>query len=766
MREGRRVLLAPRLWGLLALLLALNLMLVLTQDWNTREYYQDYQAMLREYRSLPIEQAIAQVQEEQDAIQALGTMEWYQQSDSDPEFKEILHEELIELYGEDFVHQILLRVTPCMRVRRYQYMELLDTLMGQLEHLRSYPEYLNQVQNNVASMKALSIFNKEGSFSSRNIEKTGRDFPTEVELQLDTDYAVTALVTDSLGSYSLLFFTLFLALQFLVERKRGLWSLVHGTPEGRQRLAIRRGGILLLGVVIGTLVLLGGKLIFFILRYGGLGSLSRNVQSIAVFDDFPWVMPVWVFLLGYFLLKIIGMWLVGLAVWAILQSVNHLPLAICAAGIALASEYALFRFIPDSYVIVFLRYVNLFALVDVPKIALHYLNLNFFGWPVQGFLLSLGLIPPVLALLFGANILLAARKKPVSRQNSLLALADRIRAPFSRLVGHLHLFGMELYKILWLQKGLLIILLVAVYAFGVLDLQWPDNEMYDSELSGYSASMQGPITEQTLREIDRQIKEYSAYYPSEQILRQLQVLQRLREQCADSLAAQDGRWLIDAEPFAALMGFHGEEGQRYQREIAVVLLLALVLLLSAMVSQEQQSRVTQLLQGAARGGSVLWRKKLGASLLMTVLVWLIFEAGELWQIISQYDAIALAAPAQSMQFFADFPYRLSLGAVAACYLLLRLLAMLVASGIILLISCYCRQNNLSLLAACGALTLPACLSYMQIDILDGISLTCLFSPLEASRLGYLAATAVGIVCLLLARQRWCGRNKAKKLLMF
>ena len=750
MREGRRVLLAPPLWGLLILLLLFNLMLALTQDWRTKDFYREYQSTLRTYRALSVDEAIARGEAERETLNALGTLEWYQSTD-DAELKSILREELVSSYGADFAQRILSGVTPQIQMQPGQYMEILDVLLAQLTHLRDYPAYLIQVQNNVETMKALAIFNKESGFSARNIEKTGRDFPTSVELRLDTDFAVTALVTDSLGSYSLLVFTLFLTLQFLVERKRGLWNLVHGTPAGRQRLAVRRGGLLLLGVTVGALVLLGSKLIFYAIHCGGLGSLARNVQSLAVFDDFPWVMPVWGFLIGFFLLKILGLWLVGMAVWAILQSVNHLPLALCAAGVILAGEYALYRFIPDSYTIVFLRFVNLFALVDVAAVALHYLNLNFFGWPVQGFLLTVSLIPPVLGLLYGANVLLAARKKPVSRQNSLLALAERIRVPFSRFVSRLRLFGLELYKLLWLQKGLLIILLVGVFSFGVQELQWPDDDLYERELAGYSASMQGPITEQTLRELDEKIGVYSAYPPSEQILRQLQNLQQLREICADSLEKQDGRWLIDPEPYASLMGFHGESGQSCQRQIAVVLLLALVLVLHGVFSQEHQSRVTQLLQGTPRGRAVLWRQKLAVTLLVTVLIWLVFEAGELFRLHRQYGALALAASVQSFDYFAELTCRMSLGAAAAVYLLLRLLAMLTAAGVILLISSCCRQNNLSLLASCAVLVLPACLSYMRINLLDGISLNQLFSPLEASALGYAAAMGVGLACVLFSR---------------
>ena len=151
--------LTPALWGLLALLLAFNLMLALTQDWRSRDFYSEYQATLREYRALPVEEAIAQLDAERETLQALGTLEFYQRTD-DAQFKDVLREELSFSYGEDFAHEILRSVTPRMRVRRYQYMEILDVLHAQLEHLRDYPDYLLQVQNNVETMRALSIFNK------------------------------------------------------------------------------------------------------------------------------------------------------------------------------------------------------------------------------------------------------------------------------------------------------------------------------------------------------------------------------------------------------------------------------------------------------------------------------------------------------------------------------------------------------------------------------------------------------------------------------
>lgn len=762
MRETKRVLLSRQLWGLLALLLGLNLMLIATRDDHMAGFYGAYAEALPAFEGLDPEEALAQIEAEQKALNSAGTLFMWQSQwryEKNAQLRSILREQCTELYGEDFEARIEsgeLDASEAGAMRGWLRREVLQALQDQLTHLRDYPRYLRQVQVNVEQMSALAMFNKPGSFSMRNIEKTGRDFPESVELQLSSDFAVTHLITDEPCGYLLLLYTLYLTVRLLAERKRGLWCLIHGAPEGRGRLALRRAGILLAGVTLGTLVLFGGTLLFTVVKYHGIGALTRNVQSLAVFSDFPWVMPVWVFLLGFFLLKILGMWLVALAIWAILQSINHLPLALAAAAAVLIAEYSLFRFIPDSFKIAFLRYVNLFALVDVPKVSLHYLNLNIFNRPVQGFLLSLGTVPPLLLALLCLNLVLAAKKKPVSRQNSLLRLFDWLRIPFSRAAGRLRLFGQELYKLLWLQKGLLVLLAVAWFAFRSLEAPFPDTELYDPELAGLSAAMEGPITQQTLTELDEKITLYSSWPESEPVLRQLDALEQLREKVTESLDRQDGGWLINQIPVAALLSRNIDN---YQRKNGVLLLFALVLLLSGVFSQERQSRMTQLLRGSPRGRGRLWRRKALAALLLTVAVWLIFEAGELRAIRKAYGAIAFAAPLQSFEYFADLPYSVSLGAGVTAYLLLRLLALCTAAGGILFLSANCRQNNTAILLGCGVLVLPACLSLMGVKAFDRLSLVRFLSPLEAGIPTHAACFALGCGMTVLSYLSWKRRKQ-------
>lgn len=747
MRELKRTLCAPRLWGLLALLLALNIMLLVVEDTRNDGFYARYNEILAG------EPDAGALRAEIDGIQAeANLLTWSQQPEGF--FREMLAETCAENYGADFAERWAagtLRVDEASVTEGLYRQEAIQAVLDQLEYLNGYQDYLDTVHANAKQMAALAIFNKENSFSDRNIKKTNRDFPRELTLTLGNDYAVTMLCTDQLGGYSLLVFVLALVVSFLVERKKGLWSLMHSAPRGRGRLALRRSALLLLGSVLGVAVLLGGKLLAAVLLYGGIGPLDRPVQSLEAFSAVPWALTVRQYLLLYFPLRAAGIWLVSLVIYAILQAVNYLPLAFGALGAALAAEYSLFRWIPDSYSIVILRYVNVFALVDVPSVSLKYLNLNLFGQPVQGVILTIVLLPLLLAAGILGNCLLAERKKPVARQNSLLVFADQIRRPFSRAVGRLPLFGQELYKLLWLQRGVAVLLLFALFLFGSMETPRPDTELYDTQGAGIAASLQGPITERTLDAIDAQLAEYAGWEQSDALLEQVASYEALRARVEESLRLQDGKWLISAAPLAALFN---KNGANYQRENAVVLLLALVLLLSALFAQDSQTK--ELLRAAPRGGRTLLWKKLGAACLLTVLLWAVFEARELSLILRDYGTPAWAAPVQSFDYFAGSGAGWTLGMQTAIFLMQRLLGLLTAAGIVCLISALCRQSNTAILCGAAVLVLPACLSCMGLKTFD---VSCvLLSPLECPAGGYIAAAALLLLLPFVISRVWMRRR--------
>lgn len=754
MREWNRVLRSKKLIGLFLFLLVLNLAMIRSRDYRSADDLQAYRREILAYQDMEPGLALEDLDNRMNHISMQWQLYDYIQ---DPDDRFYYQESLEEYFGEDFASYVPDKAAVDGMSREYT---ALSAVREQVQHLVDYPTYLDTVHANATQMAVLSIFSQESSFSRRNIEKTDRDFPKSVSLSLDNDLALNAFTSDRLCGYSILAVMMVVVLEFMEERKRGLWSLVHGTNRGRGRLALHRAAILLALSIGVTATLYGGKLLGLSLHYGGLGDLSRNIQSLAVFRDVPWVMSVRQFLVSYFLIYTAGVWLVSLILWAILQAVNHLPLAIAAASVFLAVEYTAFRLIPDSYTIVFLRYINIFAVVDILSVALHYLNLNLFGQPVQGILLSVGLVLPLTAVMVVLNLVLAEWKKPVSPQNSILVFIQRLRVPFSKLVGKLRLFGFELYKILWLQKGVVVLLVLGIYSFAFMDAPPIDSTVYNTEIAALAASMQGPITEDTLAQIDEKIATYETWDANLAVMRQLDILQQLRDKVTDSLSAGDGLWLMNQAGASTLISQNNIGN--YSRNLALILLLAVCLLLPGCFASEKQNRMYSLLRGVPMGRGVLWRKKMGSAFLTAVLAYVLFEAGELYRLFSAYGALPLQAPIQSVDYFAQSALPLSIGGGLTIFLMLRLLAFLLAATVVLLLSQLSRQTNHAILLSAGVLLLPAGLQYIGIGELSSLSLALLFSPMECSLWYYAFAASLLPIILCIHYRFWIGYRKQTK----
>ncbi len=113
-----------------------------------------------------------------------------------------------------------------------------------------------------------------------------------------------------------------ISLSFLAERKKGLWSLIYATKNGRVKLYANRIGTLFLSSLAVTILLYGTNLMICNFVYGGLGDFSRPIQSIADFGKFPAALSVGAALTEYLLFRMITLFLVAMIInllWLLLK---------------------------------------------------------------------------------------------------------------------------------------------------------------------------------------------------------------------------------------------------------------------------------------------------------------------------------------------------------------------------------------------------------------------------------------------------------------
>lgn len=561
-----------------------------------------------------------------------------------------------------------------------------NTLLSQTKYLNDYPEWLDSIQTNKDSMLSFSIFSDPNSFSGRNILKTAREFEKlqGVELTLGENGAVESLLSFSLTDYFLLIVLLIISVSFLEERKKGLWNVVHATPGGRLRLALKRMAILLCTSVFGVLLLYGTNLIVGFSIYGGYDSLNRSVQSVELLGGLPQISTIGPFLFQWFLLRIGAAFFISLLLWLLLTAVHNVKYTILITGGILALEYSLYTFLPVQSGFNLFKYFNLFTYISMSDLYTNYLNIDLFGYPFGICRISQLALLPLCVLLGAACIVINCYKKPAAGKDLLGRFAVKLNSITDQFLGRLWLFGFEVYKTVWIQKGIIVIALLVYLVCGFsYTAPVPVNNATEGAAQQYTAELAGEITEDTLNriegiqaELNRTISDYetakSAYENGEMEYPQFDVYAReatasqtkseglnlvrdrveeLREQAQEKGFVP---YLIAEAPFESV---YGKTAERNQQLAAMLSLLILGLLLAGCMTYEKQSDITRLTASVVRGRGILLARKILLAAVSAILVWAVVYGLELRAFLMIYDTNTLSASIRNLSLFENLPLR-------------------------------------------------------------------------------------------------------------
>ena len=624
-----------------------------------------------------------------------------------------------------------------------------NNLLSQTEYLNSYGDWLNTIQNNKENMLAFPIFNDPNSFSGRNIIKTADEFEKlqGVELSLGADGEINALMSFQITDYFLLVILLLFCISFLEERKKGLWSVIHAAPNGRLCLALHRMAILFGVSVCGVLLLYGTNLIIGFSIYGGINDLGRVLQSLELLGRLPILDTVGSFLIHYFLLRIAAAFFVSLLLWLMLTAVNNIKYTIIIAVGVLVAEFSLYTFLPVQSVLNGLKYFNLFTYISLSDLYTNYLNINIFGYPLGIRSVSQLALLPLCLLLIAICILIHCRKKPASGKDILERVAYIINSVADKGLRHLRLFGMEIHKTLWIQKGVIIIALFVYVAVGLsFAANIPVSNPAEIAARQYIAKLAGEITDETFArinaveaELDRTINEYEeaklAFENGEIAYNQLNVYTYnagIAYTDKDAISLVRGRaeelfrlgaekdftpWLIEQTPFESV---YGTAAQNNQHRAAVVAILALTLLLAGSIAYERQSGMTFLLGSTPRGRGALLFRKIIAAALAAVAVWTTVYGIELYTLISNISDISIRVwdiPIQNLSMMTKFPILCTIREWLIILYGYRLFTLFCGAVIVLFISSRVKRVEISCIAGCGIMLLPSLLyAYVGIEM--------------------------------------------------
>ena len=375
---------------------------------------------------------------------------------------------------------------------------LIDDLHSQCKSHSSFIQGVDEMEQRAAQQAYFSIFSEEGAFAKANTEKTLADFQIMKGriVTIGNNAAVTTATTFNITDY-FVFAIIFAVciLLFTTERDKNLYCLIRSTKRGRFPLiAAKLSTFGIVTVFVSIVYYL--STIAAAVYYTGLGDVSRTLQSVPLFHNCNLDLTIQEYLILWVLSKTAAMLAAAMLFAMIFTIIKSTPTVTLVCALLFGSEFIMCTAIGRNSWINYLKYINIFCLVNGNNVFGDYLNLNIFTVPVN----MMTVYDVIIPLMFVTSTVITSIMFVKSSQFAKAAiwdnLLDKLRTKFGGNRGSVFVFSGESYKHYKGSLVWLVILLLAYNAYTSLnaDLTFYYTDPADMLYSDYMKTLEGDLT--------------------------------------------------------------------------------------------------------------------------------------------------------------------------------------------------------------------------------------------------------------------------------
>lgn len=607
------------------------------------------------------------------------------------------------------------------------------TLTGEelQSYLKGYPGFLQSVKDNAENVGMLAALGGNAGYTRDNIDKTLADYSRleGITLLAGENKGIVLFSNFVLADAVLVAIVLVVLLQFAEEKTKGLVQLVRCTKNGRSALVLERAGILAAASLLASLLVTAVCLLLSRILCGPV-ELSRPLQSVPEFSLCALPVSIGEYVLLSVLLKALAAFVFGLLVLLCLVWLDVIP-AVFAGGCALFGEFLLYTLILGTDKLSGFKLANIIALLRTEIFFKNYYNINLFGQAV-GFLRFSAVV--LLCLAVALIVISAVAAAKCTESNLSLGLLNRIKVWCSLHAPNPPVFFWELRKVLFSQKGILIMAAVLYFAASSgLEYRYagtynPDREYYYEKYAGVVTGetilkMQEEFAEreELLIEAEEKIRYLQANEPeNERIITLMQTCYELSEDlraiteimeiASGSLAytKETGieTQLVKPDAYERLF----VTDQNTTNKNSMFLLLGIIGLFSGLLACEKECNMTLWLGTLFKGRKKLLLTKLGVIAPLTPVLVAGVTWAQLYQINLAIGFNNLDATAQSLELLREIPFPVSILGYLVLLFFIRTLFAFLIGVLVALLSALMPNRVLCLFLGFVLLVVPMVLS--------------------------------------------------------
>lgn len=499
---------------ILALCLLLNLGIFYytqTAGVNNQYIFSEYPQMAKTYSEMPIDKAEYELKNESKAYEILSLMNSVSNIQSDEELDMTLEEIAGYKETEPQAYAIAEKLSNSTEYDGNREM-FVNELLYQIEYINGYPSFINEMFDRAEAQSSFSIFSSKNDFSYKNLFKTAEDYKhlSDVKLTVGNDIPVTAATEYSISDFFLVSLVFLICIyMFVSEREKGLYNLVRSSEHGRCRTIIAKFCALFVLSAVITIIFSLCNYAMSAYMYGEF-DFFRMIQSVSKFRNCVFSLNIGEFCI----LNILGKAAVMIVISAIFALIFTAILnpsfmyLICVGLIVI--EYIFKNFLPDITSLNYFKYINIFYMLDGKSFWGEYVNINIFSNPVTVYILDIVVFLLVFLICVLSAVIIFTRKYQNKKAGRAALIAEKIKLKYFRCKGNTSVLSGEMYKLLVLNKMiLLIIVVVAVGVYSSLQtINYPYVDKSSPYYQEYMEYLQGEITP----EKENFIKEEQKYF--------------------------------------------------------------------------------------------------------------------------------------------------------------------------------------------------------------------------------------------------------------
>lgn len=533
----------------------------------------------------------------------------------------------------------ILTILYCSEMKDKRYIEYKNTT--QQEYSANYDIFINEL--NKRGELLLQAHKSEASdFYKRNIKKTQKDYSKLSNIIIDNSYNI-GMEEYAEYTYGIFFCILFsfISLEFIyfAEKKNRMIFILRSTKKGRKQMIISKWFVYISNVFAFSII---QEIITLLCFHGiySLGNLNASVQSLSLFRDCTLHITMFEGVILVILNRIIISLLVGSIIFFFGIVICNTITSIAFTIALLVIQYFFYITISIDSSLDKLCCLNIFYLWDIRKFIGVYHNINFFNYPFEkNISMHFLAVVIIMATILIGPIIFSKRYQIVNKKFEIKIL-KLLRILISKILHIKSLFFNELYKLLFLQKKWIILLIFILLVSSSINSYIPENTYqtaYDAVYHMYLSNIEGKSDNNSkkficdeqnyINNLEKKIED-AVNSENDTEYMQLEAEYSSRKEAFDRLIAQydkfknndNDAYFIDEFNFKSII-------QRYDRDVILFMIsgIILVILISGLFASDKENRILTLSFSTKNGREKLFRTKLFTSAFILLLIFTFIE---------------------------------------------------------------------------------------------------------------------------------------------